>query len=133
MPGSDLPSAELVAQFSEDNPPRLIGYHVVIQSHPCALLTLEELSLAGFSPVHDVQAFEIADDARAGSILFWYPDDRKLHNERGAAGLPLGITTKGLAAGAVVRPSFDGFVMLEGDFNLTDDELAAVAAHQAVR
>lgn len=133
MAGSDLPQAELVAQFSTDDPPVLIGYHVVIHGHPVALLTLEELSLAGFSPVHDVQAFEIADDVKAGSILFWHPEDTKLHPERGAAGLALGIATIGLAAGAVVRPSFDGFVMLEGDFTLTEDELAAIAAHQAAQ
>jgi len=34
------------------------------------LLTLEELALVGFSPTHDVQSFEVADEVKAGSILF---------------------------------------------------------------
>ena len=125
MAGSNLPTAELVAEFSTDDPPTLFGYHVVVENRPVALLTLDELSLAGFSPVHDVQAFEIAEDVKGGSILFWRPSDRKLHHESAAGDVPMGVTTKDLAAGSAVRPSFDGFVMLEGEFNLTDEELAA--------
>ena len=133
MAGPNLPTAELVADFSTDDPPRLLGYHVVVENRPVALLTLDELSLAGFSPVHDVQAFEIADDVKAGSILFWHSADKKLHHERGADGIPLGVTTRDLAAESVVRPSFDGFMMLDGEFNLTEAELASIMRHQAAQ
>ena len=128
-----LPDAELVAEFSTDGPPKLLGYQVVIGGRAVAILTLQELSLAGFSPVQDTQCFEIAQDVQAGSILYWHASNRKLHHDQRDGGIPIGITTKDLAAGSVVRPSFDGFVMLEGELNLTDEELAAIAAHQATQ
>ena len=85
-----------------------------------ALLTLEELALAGFLPTHDVQTFEVAEEVKAGSILFWHPSDGMLHQDPGEGGTPIGVTTKDLAAHSAIRPSFDGFILLDGQFTLTD-------------
>ena len=43
------------------------------------------------------------------------------------------MTTKDLAAHSLVRPSFDGFLMLVGQFTLTEAELAMVASRQAAQ
>ena len=64
MTGSDIPLAELVAEFSATDPPKLLGYHVVVGGRAVALLTLKELELAGFSPEHEVQSFEVAETSR---------------------------------------------------------------------
>ncbi len=131
MNGSDIPVAELVAEFSTTDPPRLIGYHVVVGGRAVALLTLEELALAGFSPTHDVQFFD--DEVKAGSILFLHRNDGMLHHELGEGATPIGVTTWDLAPHSVVRPSLDGFVLLDGQFNLTEEELAILTGRQAAQ
>ena len=76
--------------------------------------------IAGFLPTHDVQTFEVAEEVKAGSILFWHPSDGMLHQDPGEGGTPIGVTTKDLAAHSAIRPSFDGFILLDGQFTLTD-------------
>ena len=133
MTCSDIPLAELAAEFSTTDPPRLIGYHVVVGGRAVALLTLEELALAGFSPTHDVQSFEVADEVKAGSILFLHRSDGMLHHDPGEGATPIGVTTRDLAPHSVVRPSFDGFILLDGQFNLTEEELAMLTSRQAAQ
>lgn len=94
MTGSDIPLAELAAELSTTDPPRLLGYHVVVAGRTVALLTIQELELAGLSPIHDVQSFELADEVKAGSILFWHRSDGMLHHDSGEDGTPIGATTK---------------------------------------
>jgi len=133
MTCSDIPLAELAAEFSTTDPPRLIGYHVVVGGRAVALLTLEELALAGFSPTHDVQSFEVADEVKAGSILFLHRSDGMLHHDPGEGATPIGVTTRDLAPHSVIRPSFDGFILLDGQFNLTEKELAMLTSRQAAQ
>jgi hypothetical protein len=124
MPGPKIPTAELVAEFSTDSPPRVLGYHVVVNGHVVAMVTLEEMALAGLSAVDEVQAFELADPVKAGSLLFWH-DDGMLHEDPGAEGTPVGMTMRDLEAGSVVRLFRDGFIPLDAD-------LGAEATHQSV-
>ncbi len=127
---SSIPFAELAAEFSATKPPKLLGYNVVVGGKAVAMLTLQELALAGFSPTPDIQSFELAEEVKAGSILFWHPSDGMLQQDPGEDGTPIGVTTKDLAAHNVVRPSFDGFILLDGQFNLTEAELAVLANTQ---
>jgi hypothetical protein len=110
---------------------QLIGYHVVVGGRAAALLTLEELALAGFSSTHDVQSFEVADEVKAGSILFLHRSDGMLHHDPGEGATPIGVTASDLAPLSVIRPSFDGFILLEGQFNLTEKELAMLTGKAA--
>jgi hypothetical protein len=126
-----LPEAELVAEFTSADRPSLAGYHVVVDGRPVALITVGELALAGFTAVEDVQTFEIAQDVRSGSILFWHPGDQKLHSLQGQDGIPIGVTTKDFPADSVVRMSSDGVIILDGEFNLSEEEFASIARHQA--
>ena len=105
----------------------------MVGGRPVALVTVEELELAGFSPINDVQSFEVADEVKAGSVLFWHPNDGMLHHDPGEDGKPIGITTKDLAPCSVVRPWFDGFILLDGQFVLTEEELALVTGRQAAQ
>jgi hypothetical protein len=45
-----------------------------------ALITLDELALARFSAADEVQTFELADQVKAGSLLFRHPADAMLHD-----------------------------------------------------
>jgi hypothetical protein len=110
---------------------QLIGYHVVVGGRAVALLTLDKLALAGFSPTHDVQSFEVADEVKAGSILFLHRSDGMLHHDPGEGATPIGVTTRDLAPHSVIRPSFDGFILLDGQFNLTEKELAMLTGKAA--
>jgi len=59
-----------------------------------------------------------------GSILFLHRSDGMLHHDPGEGATPIGVTTRDLAPHSVVRPSCDGFILLDGQFNLTEEELA---------
>ncbi len=122
MPSPNIPTAELAAEFSTDSPPRVLGYHVVVDGMVVALITLDELALAGFSAADDVQAFELADQVKAGSLLFWHPGDGMLHDHAGdGQGTPVGMMMRDLEASSTVRLFRHGFVPLDEQF----DHLAA--------
>ena len=111
-----VPTAELAAEFSTDSPPKVLGYHVVVNSQAVALVTLDELTLAGLSAADEVQAFKLADQVKAGSLLFWHGDGM-LHDDPGEQGTPVGMTMRDFEAGSVVRLFRDGFIPLDADFN----------------
>jgi hypothetical protein len=107
----------------------LLGYHVAVEGRPVALIPLEKLELAGFSPIDRVEAFERCDDVKAGTLLFWDKEDGKLHDQPGESRKAFAVTTRDLEAESVVRLSFHGLVMLDGQFNLTEDEAELIARH----
>ncbi len=80
----------------------MLGYHVVVNGMVVAFITLDELALAGFSAADEVQTFELADQVKAGSLLFWHPGDAMLHAGDGQ-GTPVGMTMRDLEAGSTVR------------------------------
>jgi hypothetical protein len=91
----------------------------VVNGQAIALITLEELTLAGLSAVDEVQSFELADPVNAGSLLFWHGDGM-LHDDPGEQGTPIGMTIRDLDAGSVVRHFRDGFIPLEAE--IPDDD-----------
>ncbi|MBR1149698.1 hypothetical protein [Bradyrhizobium sp. JYMT SZCCT0428] len=80
------------------------------------MVTLDELTLAGLSAADEVQTFKLADQVKAGSLLFWHSDGM-LHDDPGEQGTPVGMTMRDLEAGSVVRLFRDGFIPLDADFN----------------
>ena len=105
-----------IAQFFGDSPPRVVGYHVVIDGRPVAMVTLDELALAGFSVADEVQTFRLADEVTAGSLLFWHKGDGMLHDHAGAGqGTPIGMTMRDLKVGTAVRLFRDSFIPLDAE------------------
>lgn len=117
MAGLKIPTAELTAEFSTGKRPKLLGYHVVVDGNAVALITLDELAIAGLSAADEVQTFEVAEPVKAGSLLFWHRSDQLLHDEPGAEGTPVGLTMRDLEAGAAVRLFRDGFIPLDAEFD----------------
>lgn len=117
MASPKLPTAELTAEFSTGKRPKLLGYHVVIDGKAVAMITLDELALAGLSAADEVQTFEVAEPVKAGSLLFWRRSDQLLHVEPGTEGTPVGMTMRDLEAGAAVRLFRDGFIPLDAEFD----------------
>lgn len=122
MASMTLPTAELTAEFSIGKRPKLLGYQVVIDGKAVAVITLDELALAGFSAADEVQTFEVAEPVKAGSLLFWHQSDQLLHDDPGEEGTPVGMTMRDLEAGAVVRLFRDGFIPLDGEYGYPRSE-----------